>query len=464
MIPYQSLLAIAAGVDVIFIVLASMLGALAYGSLSGEFIALDGVFRIAAIVSVIFVLFAHSRGLYQLQAVLVPALHMKNLVLIYAVTLLTLTNILFLLKVGAYYSRGSVIAFAALSFTLVPAGRFLVARASSIGIRRGLVRGRRVVTVGEASELEKLDAADFFQFAIEEIARFALIQNDSQIGLGESGRRQIARAINLARELHAAEFVLVVPWRQEKMIAELSELLRASPLPAKLFPDCTIRTTVGRRSHLALSAYHAVEIQREPLTRWERIIKRMLDLSLSVIAMFVLSPVLLMVALAIKVDSRGPILFRQRRCGFDNREFVILKFRTMTVLEDGDEIVQVKRGDPRITRLGRLLRSVSIDELSQLINVIRGEMSLVGPRPHAIAHDDEYQRQISSYALRRHVKPGLTGVAQVLGLRGETLHLSQMEERVQKDLWYINNWSLMLDLKIIARTCLVLTLMRHEAY
>ena len=381
-----------------------------------------------------------------------------------AATLLGLTNILFLLKVGANYSRGSIIIFAGLSFVLVPAGRLLVGRASSIGIRRGLIGGRKVVVVGEASELEKLAASDFFQFGIEEIARVALTLGNSRIGLGESGCTQVARAIDLARELGAAEFVLVVPWRLNKMIAELSGLLRISPLAVKLFPDRTIRTIVGRQSTLALTPYHAIEIQREPLTRRERAIKRTLDLSLSVIAMIVLSPFLLIVALAIKLESAGPIIFRQWRCGFDNKPFVILKFRTMTVFEDGDEVVQAKRDDPRVTRLGGWLRRSSVDELPQLINVIRGDMSLVGPRPHAMAHDVEYKHQISTYALRNHVRPGLTGAAQIHGLRGETSHLPQMQKRIQKDLWYINNWSLMLDLKIIARTCLVLTLMRHEAY
>jgi putative colanic acid biosysnthesis UDP-glucose lipid carrier transferase len=133
----------------------------------------------------------------------------------------------------------------------------------------------------------------------------------------------------------------------------------------------------------------------------------------------------------------------------------------MTVLDDGDGVVQATRGDARVTRLGGVLRRSSVDELPQLINVIRGEMSLIGPRPHATAHDKVYKDLISSYALRHHVKPGLTGAAQVVGLRGETLSLSQMERRVQEDLWYINNWSFALDFKIMMRT--VFALLRHEA-
>jgi lipopolysaccharide/colanic/teichoic acid biosynthesis glycosyltransferase len=131
-------------------------------------------------------------------------------------------------------------------------------------------------------------------------------------------------------------------------------------------------------------------------------------------------------------------------------------------LEDGDSIVQAKPDDARVTRIGKFLRRSSLDELPQLINVVRGDMSLVGPRPHAIAHDDEYKARINNYALRHNVKPGLTGAAQVMGLRGETQRLSEMERRVERDLWYIDNWSLTLDLKLIAKTCV--TLFRFEAY
>jgi undecaprenyl-phosphate galactose phosphotransferase/putative colanic acid biosynthesis UDP-glucose lipid carrier transferase len=140
----------------------------------------------------------------------------------------------------------------------------------------------------------------------------------------------------------------------------------------------------------------------------------------------------------------------------------MFKFRTMTVLEDDGRIVQARRNDSRVTRVGRVLRRTSIDELPQLFNVLRGDMSIVGPRPHALAHDDEYKASISNYALRHHVKPGLTGAAQVAGLRGETRRLEQMERRVERDLWYINNWSPALDLRILAQTCVAV--LRDDAY
>ena len=156
----------------------------------------------------------------------------------------------------------------------------------------------------------------------------------------------------------------------------------------------------------------------------------------------------------IKLESSGPVIFSQRRKGFNGREFKIFKFRTMNVLEDGHVIPQARRNDPRVTRVGRILRTTSIDELPQLLNVLRGQMSLVGPRPHAVAHDDGYTKVIAKYAFRQHVKPGLTGWAQVNGFRGETAQLELMERRVECDLWYIKNWSFWLDLRIIVLTVL----------
>jgi undecaprenyl-phosphate galactose phosphotransferase/putative colanic acid biosynthesis UDP-glucose lipid carrier transferase len=179
--------------------------------------------------------------------------------------------------------------------------------------------------------------------------------------------------------------------------------------------------------------------------------------------LIVLIPLFAVVALLIRLESSGPVIFRQRRKGFTGREFTIFKFRTMNVLEDGSVIAQARRNDPRVTRVGRVLRATSIDELPQLLNVLLGHMSIVGPRPHALAHDDGYAKLIAKYAFRQHVKPGLTGWAQVNGFRGETAHLELMEQRVDCDLWYIKNWSFWLDLRILVLTGFEL-LRRRRAY
>jgi putative colanic acid biosysnthesis UDP-glucose lipid carrier transferase len=211
------------------------------------------------------------------------------------------------------------------------------------------------------------------------------------------------------------------------------------------------------RSQLPSSA-----MQSAPLTRTETLSKRACDVALALVALAILSPLMILVSLIIKLDSAGPIIFKQRRTGFHGREFIIYKFRSMSVLEDGRQIAQTRRNDPRITKVGRILRQSSIDELPQLLNVIKGEMSLVGPRPHAVAHDDQYRTSISSYTVRHHVKPGITGWAQINGQRGETPLVQDMEKRVALDLWYIDNWSLKLDMEIMWRSCF--EVMQVKAY
>ena len=179
---------------------------------------------------------------------------------------------------------------------------------------------------------------------------------------------------------------------------------------------------------------------------------RVLDLLLAVTALLLCLPIFLLIPLAILLDSRGPVIFRQRRAGEAGKLFGIYKFRSMHVLEDGAHVAQAVKGDARVTRVGRFLRATSLDELPQLFNVLSGEMSLVGPRPHAIAHDEFYSAHIANYRVRQLVKPGITGWAQVHGARGTTAELAQMQHRINLDSWYVANKSIWLDLFILART------------
>jgi len=174
-----------------------------------------------------------------------------------------------------------------------------------------------------------------------------------------------------------------------------------------------------------------------------------------IVILLLISPLMLAIALGIKLSSPGPVLFVQRRYGLDGKDILVYKFRSMTVCEDGDQIRQATRNDKRITRLGAILRKTSLDELPQFINVLQGRMSIVGPRPHAVAHNEMYRKLIKGYMVRHKVKPGITGWAQVNGHRGETEQLEKMEARIEFDLDYLRNWTLKLDLAIIARTVLV---------
>jgi putative colanic acid biosynthesis UDP-glucose lipid carrier transferase len=183
-----------------------------------------------------------------------------------------------------------------------------------------------------------------------------------------------------------------------------------------------------------------------------RFAKRLTDLMLSILLFLLLVPLLILVAFAIRLDSPGAALFRQWRIGLDGKAFRIWKFRTLSIAEDSDDISQVRKADPRVTRIGRFLRRTSIDELPQFINVFRGEMSLVGPRPHARAHDRYFAARIENYALRHSVKPGITGWAQVNGSRGETATVEEMRRRVGFDLWYVRQAHFGLDLRILLAT------------
>jgi exopolysaccharide biosynthesis polyprenyl glycosylphosphotransferase len=198
----------------------------------------------------------------------------------------------------------------------------------------------------------------------------------------------------------------------------------------------------------------SLRLTRSPLSFGEIALKRSFDIVAASLILVLSAPLLLIIAALIRLDSPGPVLFRQRRYGFNQQPFRIFKFQTMTTTDDGNVIVQATRHDPRITRIGRVLRRYNLDELPQLLNVIAGQMSLVGPRPHALAHDREFERKIALYARRHNVRPGITGWAQVNGLRGETDTNEKLAKRIAFDHWYIDNWSFWFDIAILLRTIL----------
>jgi exopolysaccharide biosynthesis polyprenyl glycosylphosphotransferase len=210
-----------------------------------------------------------------------------------------------------------------------------------------------------------------------------------------------------------------------------------------------------------VGGHYTLRLSRAPLTVKDRILNRAFDFAAASVLLVLAAPVLAVIAVAIKLDTHGPVLFRQRRNGFNQREFRIFKFRTMTTLDDGGVVRQATRNDQRITRVGRVLRRSNLDELPQLLNVILGHMSLVGPRPHAVAHNCQYEEEIRLYARRHNVKPGITGWAQVNGYRGETSAIDKMLKRVEHDFYYIDHWSLLLDIRILLTTVLSPTSYRN---
>jgi Undecaprenyl-phosphate glucose phosphotransferase len=203
---------------------------------------------------------------------------------------------------------------------------------------------------------------------------------------------------------------------------------------------------------IAIGPNNVVRFVRTPMNESSVLLKRGVDLVLSAVGVVLLAPLFALVALAIMLESRGPVIYRQARRGFNGETFMIWKFRSMSVTESGHAMTQAHRQDPRITRIGRIIRATSVDELPQLVNVLLGQMSLVGPRPHAISHDAELSTRMADYAHRQRIKPGITGWAQVNGFRGETANAEQLEGRVAHDIYYIDNWSLLLDIWILILT------------
>jgi Undecaprenyl-phosphate glucose phosphotransferase len=234
--------------------------------------------------------------------------------------------------------------------------------------------------------------------------------------------------------------------RAVSALSELPVRIQLLPIGMMDFMRCSRIGSCGR--------FRVLELFYGPSSSRERILKRGFDLATASALIVLLSPLLLMVACLIKLDSRGPVFFRQARHGFNNEPIQVLKFRSMTFDGAGDEFRQAVRGDPRITRVGRLIRRTNIDELPQLFNVVKGDMSMVGPRPHAVAHNDMFANRIRRMWRRHNVKPGITGWAQVNGLRGETDTFEKMRKRVEHDLYYIDNWSFFFDVKIMLMTVL----------
>jgi Undecaprenyl-phosphate glucose phosphotransferase len=308
------------------------------------------------------------------------------------------------------------------------------------------------VLIGDQEELSVLEPRDLLAFfGAGDVNRFTLSKESDPLLRLSGDIRVVTSVANFVRERNSREILLAVPWTDSGRIEFLREHIKALPVSVRLLPDMRVRSLTDYSSS-ARQNIMSVEILGAPLSSIEQGVKRALDIVLASMALVFFTPVMVLTAIAIKLDGPGPVIFRQSRKGFNHKQFVMLKFRTMTVQENGAVITQARRNDPRVTRIGRLLRAASIDELPQLINVLSGEMSLIGPRPHALAHDNEFEKLLGDYAFRHHVKPGMTGWAQCNGARGETPTLEHVRERVKLDLWYINNWSLWLDFQIMIKT------------
>jgi undecaprenyl-phosphate galactose phosphotransferase/putative colanic acid biosynthesis UDP-glucose lipid carrier transferase len=439
--------------DALVILLASLIGGVGYHWASATPIPeLSPYFALGLIASFTHILRMGGRGYYDFESAAKPTVEVVEVLISWATTGLMLAFFAFLLKIGESFSRGAFLVF----FAVAPVGLLAARKTAKFFIRRAVARGaigrRNLVLLGDRNELDSLEPGDLLAFfGAGEVNRFTLSADSNPSVQKASNTKTLDLVANFIRRNSTAEILLALPWSDTARIELIRDQIKMLPVSAKLLPDAQIRTLTNYASS-GHQRIISLEIQRAPLSTAERLVKRAMDILIGLLALIFFIPILAITALAIKFDGKGPILFLQNRKGFNGRQFVMFKFRTMTVQENGDVVTQASRNDPRVTRIGRLLRTVSIDELPQLINVVRGEMSLIGPRPHALAHDNQFERLLQDYAFRHHVKPGMTGWAQVNGLRGATPSVEQIARRVKMDLWYINNWSLWLDIQILIKT------------
>jgi Undecaprenyl-phosphate glucose phosphotransferase len=411
--------------------------------------------QVGLLSAIIFVIPNLFRGEYSLPNYFSFRPHLRRSIQLWNVTFVCLLGLAFLAQITVIYSRGWILLFYSLTICSLLALRYLYVRMTISGSKAGLISAQRIYLVGAGRHIE--DFVTRYEprtFGINVVGCHFLTQLDAQASPAARDQalaRDLEQVITGARVLQPEAIVLVMPWHDTDTIERCADTLLKLPAEIHLGPE-QILDRFEQVELLKIGPISSLQLRRMPLSRLELLEKRAFDLLSASVALLLLTPLLVAAAILIKLDSPGPVFFLQRRYGFNQKPFQIIKFRSMRTCEDGPVILQAKKDDPRVTGVGRWLRQWNIDEVPQLFNVIKGDMSLVGPRPHALSHDREFERRISTYARRHNVKPGITGWAQIHGLRGETDTDEKMRLRVEHDLYYIDNWSVWLDLQILMRT------------
>lgn len=413
-------------------------------------------YQIAAFVaSICYHIFAHKNGLYFSWRGQSLFTEVKTVVTTWLVVLGTLLTITFLFDLMADYGGAVMVAWAIavpVSISLYRISARMVLRE----FRRVGVNTRRVAIVGAkepgislansilGSPWMGMNVAGFYDDRVP-VGHYPLLEEDVQV---------VGTIELLKQQARAGEFddiYIALPMREEETIKALVEELANSSCCVHIVPDLFTFKMLNARSR-EIGGLPIVSVYDTPFDSFDAVIKRAEDVILSSIILCGIAIPMLIIAAAVKLSSPGPVIFKQRRYGINGEEIMVWKFRSMTCCDNGDVVVQATKNDCRITKVGGFLRRTSLDELPQFINVLQGKMSIVGPRPHAVAHNELYRDKISGYMQRHLVKPGITGWAQVNGWRGETDTLEKMEKRIEFDLSYIRNWSVFLDLKIVFLT------------
>jgi Undecaprenyl-phosphate glucose phosphotransferase len=367
-------------------------------------------------------------------------------------------SLLFVFKIADWYSRGTFF------FQFVgAAAAMLITRATMHAhIRRAIISGaveaRRAVLIGDSNDNRDI-LRNLRQSGIRLVSSLPLpyIHGNTAPGVGAFSRN-IRTFVEKCRALKPDDIIFLALPSDLPRIACVADVLSELPVTVHIIPIGASDLWASSKV-VNFGGTVTVQVLHPPLSALDLVAKRAFDICIASLALLVSSPLLLLVALAIKLDSRGRAFFRQTRHGYNNEIIRVLKFRSMTTSEDGRHFKQAVKNDPRVTRVGRILRRTNIDELPQLVNVLLGEMSIVGPRPHPIALNEAFAERISPFSRRHKVKPGITGWAQVNGHRGETDTIEKMRRRIECDLYYIDSWSFLLDIKII-----LMTLFSRRAY
>ena len=399
-------------------------------------------FAIGMVFAAGFVLLMVAKGYYK-PSVLVFAKQTVYIIACSFVLATFLALVVFLVGASESLSRGAIAIFAITSTAGVVASRLFWAQYIREATTRGTVQKKKILLicaphqtpVGYESELSDLGL---------EAVRVVDLADDERPG-------ELLARVSESMSRDATEVYVMTEGMSRDALQGVIKQLNTLPVSVHLILDPFVSQFAALPAS-TMDDITVVEMQRAPLNLAERYIKRCHDIVVAAGALFFFAPLMLLVAIAIKLDSPGPVFFRQQRRGFNNELFDIVKFRSMSVMESGMAMTQAVQNDARVTRVGKFIRSTSVDELPQFWNVLLGQMSVVGPRPHAVSQEDHYDRLIARYAFRRHVKPGITGWAQINGHRGATPTVSTMEDRLEHDLWYMHHWSLWLDIRITLRT------------
>jgi len=402
--------------------------------------------------------------LYEMNSICSPLGQLHKVLGVLSVNFLIFLTIAFALKLSEDFSRLWVFSWFLSSATFIYLGRslchLLLLRLSHAGLL-----SRKIVILGTGEQAQKfleqlqstqepwINILGFFDDRKDRIAptfmKYPVLGN-------------LKNLLSYVRENRVDDIIITLPWNADKRIGEIVRKLEELPVHVRLGSDLAGFSKLGS-NFSSICGVPMLDMVNKPLDGWRYVAKLAMDKVLGALLLILLAPFMLLIALAIKLESEGPVIFRQKRHGFNNKPFSVFKFRTMYHNRPPEVgMVQATKDDPRTTSIGRILRRTSMDELPQLLNVINGSMSLVGPRPHPIALDDEFSKIISGYFARHRVKPGITGWAQVNGLRGETEIPEKMRARIEHDVYYIENWSILYDIKILIMT--IPAILKREAY